>query len=97
MGMARPSKEDELHRSEDSDTQRQLATYGAALAEAMERLALAHDGNGRRWHGQVEAALAALFEYLAAEPGLARVWAGRGAVAGCGGGRAPRAHHEAAG
>jgi AcrR family transcriptional regulator len=51
-----------------------LATYDAALAEAMERLALAHDGNGRRWHGQVEAALAALFEYLAAEPGLARVW-----------------------
>jgi AcrR family transcriptional regulator len=51
-----------------------LATYDAALAEAMERLALAHDGNGRRWHGQVEAALAALFEYLASEPGLARVW-----------------------
>ena len=51
-----------------------LATYDAALAEAMERLALAHDGDGRRWQGQVEVALAALFEYLAAEPGLARVW-----------------------
>jgi hypothetical protein len=45
------------------------------MADAMGRLALAHeDGNGRRWHGQVEAALAALFEYLAAEPRLARVW-----------------------
>jgi AcrR family transcriptional regulator len=51
-----------------------LATYDAALEEAMERLALAHGGNGRRWTGQVEVALAALFEYLAAEPGLARVW-----------------------
>jgi AcrR family transcriptional regulator len=51
-----------------------LAACDAALAEAMERLALAHDRSGRRWHGQVEAALAALFEYLAAEPGLARVW-----------------------
>jgi AcrR family transcriptional regulator len=51
-----------------------LATYDAALEEVMERLALAHRGNGRRWPGQVEAALAGLFEYLAAEPGLARVW-----------------------
>jgi AcrR family transcriptional regulator len=51
-----------------------LATYDAALEEAMERLALAHGGNGRRWAGQVEVALAALFEYLAAEPDLARVW-----------------------
>lgn len=51
-----------------------LAAYDAALAEAMERLALAHKGNGRRWQGQVEVALVALFEYLAAEPGLARVW-----------------------
>lgn len=51
-----------------------LAAYDAALGEAMERLALAHGGNGGRWSGQVEAALAALFEYLASEPGLARVW-----------------------
>jgi AcrR family transcriptional regulator len=51
-----------------------LATYDVALEEAMERLALAHGGNGRRWPGQVEVALSALFEYLAAEPGLARVW-----------------------
>jgi AcrR family transcriptional regulator len=51
-----------------------LATYDAAFEEAMDRLALAHGGNGRRWTGQVEVALAALFEYLAAEPGLARVW-----------------------
>jgi AcrR family transcriptional regulator len=51
-----------------------LAAYDAALEEAMGRLALAHGGNGRRLTGQVEAALAALFEYLAAEPGLARVW-----------------------
>lgn len=50
-----------------------LATYDAALEEAMERLSRAHAGNGR-WPGQVEAALAALFEYLAAEPGMARVW-----------------------
>jgi AcrR family transcriptional regulator len=51
-----------------------LAAYDTALDEAMERLALAHNGNGRRWTGQVEAALSALFEYLASEPGLARVW-----------------------
>jgi AcrR family transcriptional regulator len=51
-----------------------LATYDAALGKAMERLAVAHGGNGRRWTGQVEAALEALFEYLASEPGLARVW-----------------------
>ncbi len=51
-----------------------LATYDSALEEAMERLALAHGGNGKQWPGQVETALAALFEYLASEPGLARVW-----------------------
>jgi AcrR family transcriptional regulator len=51
-----------------------LATYDTARDEAMERLALAHIGNGRSWPGQVEVALAALFEYLASEPGLARVW-----------------------
>jgi AcrR family transcriptional regulator len=51
-----------------------LAAYDAALEGAMERLARAHSGNGRCWSGQVEAALEALFEYLAAEPGLARVW-----------------------
>lgn len=51
-----------------------LAAYDTALEEAMERLAVAHNGNGRRWPGQVEVALAALFEYLASEPGLARVW-----------------------
>jgi AcrR family transcriptional regulator len=51
-----------------------LATYDAALTEVMERLAVAHGGNGGRWTGQVEAALEALFEYLASEPGLARVW-----------------------
>jgi AcrR family transcriptional regulator len=51
-----------------------LATYDTALEGAMGRLALAHDGNGERWARQVEAALAALFEYLASEPGLARVW-----------------------
>ena len=51
-----------------------LAAYDAVLDEVMERLALAHGGNGRRWTGQVEVALAALFEYLAAEPDLARVW-----------------------
>jgi AcrR family transcriptional regulator len=50
-----------------------LAAYDAALAGALERLAVAHR-NGRRWSGQVEVALAALFQYLAAEPGLARVW-----------------------
>jgi AcrR family transcriptional regulator len=51
-----------------------LATYDAAFDQVMDRLALAHDGNGRRWTGQVEVALAALFDYLASEPGLARVW-----------------------
>jgi AcrR family transcriptional regulator len=51
-----------------------LATYDAVLEEAMARLALAHAGNGRRWTGRVEVALAALFEYLAAQPDLARVW-----------------------
>jgi AcrR family transcriptional regulator len=51
-----------------------LAAYDTALEEALERLALAHNGNGRRWTGQVELALSALFEYLASEPGLARVW-----------------------
>jgi AcrR family transcriptional regulator len=51
-----------------------LATYDAALEEAMRRLALAHGGNGHQWSRQVEAALAALLEYLASEPGLARVW-----------------------
>jgi AcrR family transcriptional regulator len=51
-----------------------LAAYDAALEGAMVRLARAHSGNGRRWSGQVETALAALFEYLADEPGLARVW-----------------------
>jgi AcrR family transcriptional regulator len=50
-----------------------LAAYDVALAEAKERLALAHAGNGQ-WSGQVEVALAALLEYLAAEPGLARLW-----------------------
>jgi AcrR family transcriptional regulator len=50
-----------------------LAAYDMALAEAMERLALAHAGDGQ-WSGQVEVALAALLEYLAAEPGLARLW-----------------------
>lgn len=39
----------------------------------MDRLAIAHSGGGR-WSGQVEVALAALLEYLAAEPGLARLW-----------------------
>jgi AcrR family transcriptional regulator len=51
-----------------------LATYDAALEQAMERLALAHGGNGEPWSRRVERALAALFEYLASEPGLARVW-----------------------
>ena len=51
-----------------------LATYDAALEKAMEQLALAHGDNGRRWTGQVEVALEALFEYLASEPDLARVW-----------------------
>jgi AcrR family transcriptional regulator len=51
-----------------------LAAYDAALEEVMGRLALAHGGNGRRSTTQVEVALEALFEYLAAEPGLARVW-----------------------
>ena len=51
-----------------------LAAYDTAFEEAMGRLALAHNGNGRRLTGQVEVALAALFEYLAAEPGFARVW-----------------------
>jgi AcrR family transcriptional regulator len=51
-----------------------LATYDAALEEAMDRLALAHGGNGEPWSRRVERALAALFEYLASEPGLARVW-----------------------
>jgi AcrR family transcriptional regulator len=51
-----------------------LAAYDAALAEAMERLSLAHGGNGVSWPGLVETALAALFEYLSAEPGLARIW-----------------------
>jgi AcrR family transcriptional regulator len=51
-----------------------LAAYDTAFEEAMERLARAHNGNGRRWMGQVETALSALFEYLASEPGLARVW-----------------------
>ena len=51
-----------------------LSAYDTALEGAMERLARAHNGNGRRWPGQVEVALAALFEYLASEPGLARVW-----------------------
>jgi AcrR family transcriptional regulator len=46
-----------------------LAAYDAALAAAMERLALAHSRDGRSWAAQVEAALSALFEYLAAEPG----------------------------
>jgi AcrR family transcriptional regulator len=50
-----------------------LATYDAALYEAMERLSRAHAGNGRS-PGQVERALAGLFEYLATEPGMARVW-----------------------
>lgn len=51
-----------------------LATYDAALEEAMDRLALAHGGDGEPWSRRVERALAALFEYLASEPGLARVW-----------------------
>jgi AcrR family transcriptional regulator len=51
-----------------------LAAYDDALAAAMERLALAHSRDGRAWAVQVEAALSALFEYLAAEPGLARLW-----------------------
>jgi len=51
-----------------------LAAYDAARKGAMDQLARAHSGNGLRWSGQVETALAALFEYLAAEPGLARVW-----------------------
>jgi AcrR family transcriptional regulator len=51
-----------------------LAAYDTAFDGAMGRLAIAHSGNGRRWAGRVEAGLAALFEYLAAEPGLARVW-----------------------
>jgi AcrR family transcriptional regulator len=51
-----------------------LATYDAAFEEAMGRLALAHGGNGNPWSEQVETALVALFEYLASEPGLARVW-----------------------
>jgi AcrR family transcriptional regulator len=51
-----------------------LAAYDAALGQVMDRLALAHGGNGQSWPGQVEAALAALLEFLAAEPGLARVW-----------------------
>jgi AcrR family transcriptional regulator len=51
-----------------------LATYDAALEEAMDRLAVAHGGNGEALSRRVERALAALFEYLASEPGLARVW-----------------------
>jgi AcrR family transcriptional regulator len=51
-----------------------LATYDCALEEAMGRLALAHAGGGEPWSRRVERALAALFEYLASEPGLARVW-----------------------
>jgi AcrR family transcriptional regulator len=51
-----------------------LAAYDAALEEAMDRLALAHSGNGESWARRVERALVALFEYLASEPGLARVW-----------------------
>jgi AcrR family transcriptional regulator len=49
-----------------------LAAYDAALAGAMERLARAHSDGVRG--GRVEPALAALLQYLAAEPGLARVW-----------------------
>jgi AcrR family transcriptional regulator len=51
-----------------------LAAYDDALAAAMKRLARGHSGDGRPWAVQVEAALSALFEYLAAEPGLARLW-----------------------
>jgi AcrR family transcriptional regulator len=51
-----------------------LATYDAALEQVMERISQAHAGNGGHEAGEVEAALAALFEFLAAEPGLARVW-----------------------
>ena len=51
-----------------------LATYGAALAEAMERLALAHEGNGRRWARAGRGGARAPVRYLAAEPGLARAW-----------------------
>jgi AcrR family transcriptional regulator len=51
-----------------------LAAYDAAFEQAMERLALAHRGNGRGEMAQMEVALSALFEYLAAEPGLARLW-----------------------
>jgi AcrR family transcriptional regulator len=51
-----------------------LATYDAALEEAMQRLASAHGGNGEPWPGRVETALTALFHYLASEPDLARVW-----------------------
>jgi AcrR family transcriptional regulator len=50
-----------------------LAAYDTALAGAMERLALEPAPPGGR-RGRVEAALAALLEYLAAEPGLARLW-----------------------
>jgi AcrR family transcriptional regulator len=51
-----------------------LAAYDAAFEQAMARLALAHRGNGRGETARVEVALSALFEYLAAEPGLARLW-----------------------
>jgi AcrR family transcriptional regulator len=51
-----------------------LATYDAALEEAMGRLALAHVRDGEPWARRVERALAALFEYLASDPGFARVW-----------------------
>jgi AcrR family transcriptional regulator len=50
-----------------------LAAYETALAGAMERLAPGHTAESRRWE-RVEAALAAFLEYLAAEPGLARLW-----------------------
>jgi AcrR family transcriptional regulator len=51
-----------------------LAAYDAARAEVMGRISGAHAGNGGHEAGQVEAALAALFEFLASEPGLARIW-----------------------
>ena len=87
MGMARPSKEDELHRSEDSDTQRQrsstahrgraVAAMASAVAEHGYASTTVQDIPSRARMSRrtfYEAALAALFEYLAAEPGLARVW-----------------------
>jgi AcrR family transcriptional regulator len=51
-----------------------LAAYDDALDRAMARLASIHSGNGRGSPGGVEDALVVLFDLLAAEPALARLW-----------------------